>query len=169
MEAELTEIAGIKSVGKELKEVFSSLIKTAKPIPAIITEITGIDDEMVKDFPTASDVLPRFQKFIGDAILVAHNAEFDMGFLHHHLKKSSTQEIKNSVVCTLKLARHLLPNLSNHKLHTVGAHFKLPIENRHRAMGDVELTFQIWQNFIDMLADRGINSKHELDSILSRL
>jgi DNA polymerase III subunit alpha, Gram-positive type len=167
--SEITEIGAFKMKGKEVQDLFSSLIKPNNPISEKITELTGIDDEMVKDSPPVKQVLPKFIDFIGNAILVAHNANFDIGFLKHHLKQSNNLEMNNSVVCTVKLARYLLPNLYNHKLHTVATHFNLKVENRHRAVGDAEITYQVWNHFIDMLKEKGINNRRELDSLASRL
>ena len=166
---EITEVGAIKTKGPELQNMFSSLIKPNKSISPEITRITGIDDEMVKDAPTAQKVLSKFHEFIGESILVAHNASFDMGFIKHHLKQLNNLEINNSIVCTVKIARYLLPNLHNHKLHTVGSHFGFEIKNRHRAMGDAELTYQIWTKFIDLLKEKGINNKHDLDALAARL
>ncbi len=167
--AEIIEIGAFKVKGKELQSVFSNLVHPEKPISAEITRITGIDNEMVKDAPYAETVLNKFIEFIGSDLLIAHNADFDIPFLKHHLKKYLNVEIENQVACTLKLSRHLLPNLYNHKLHTVGEHFNLPIKNRHRAIGDVEITFQVWVNFVETLKQKGIHNQRNLDSLMSKL
>jgi len=166
---EITEIGALKTKGKELQTIFSELIKPKGIISPKITELTGIDSEMVKDAPPAQDVLPRFVEFIGDAVLIAHNAEFDLGFIKHHLKKLNNMEISNSIACTVRIGRYLLPDLPNHKLHTIAAHFGFKVENRHRAIGDAELTFQVWDKFIDMLKEKGIITKRDLDALVSRL
>jgi DNA polymerase-3 subunit alpha (Gram-positive type) len=166
---ELTEIGALKIKGQELKEVFSSLIRPKNPIPPEITRLTGIDDEMVKDSPNAREVLSKFSDFIDHAILIAHNADFDIPFIKLHLKQSTDKDLNNDVVCTVKIARFLLPDLANHKLHTVASRFGFKVENRHRAMGDAELTYQIWTKFIPLLQEKGIIGKRELDVLLSRL
>jgi DNA polymerase III epsilon subunit family exonuclease len=168
-QAEITEIGAIKAKGGDIKDIFSALIRPKKSIPPNITRLTGIDDEMVRDCPAAETVLPQFISFIGNHLLIAHNAEFDIPFIKHHVKQATGQEISNRLACTLKLSRYLLPNLANHKLHTVAAHFGLAAADRHRAMGDVETTFQIWLKFIDLLKQKGINSQHELDALIARL
>ena len=166
---ELTEIGALKIKGEELKDVFSSLIRPHRPIPSEITQFTGIDDEMVKDSPSAAEVLPKFIDFINSSILIAHNAEFDLAFIKQHLKQISEKELKNEVICTLKIARFLFPNLENHKLHTVASHLGIPVANRHRAMGDAEATYQIWVKFMALLKEKGIANQRDLDSLLSRL
>ncbi|KPJ65268.1 hypothetical protein AMJ44_10635 [candidate division WOR-1 bacterium DG_54_3] len=166
---ELTEIGALKIRGEEIKEIFSTLIRPRHPIPPEITQFTGIDDEMVKDSPSVEEVLPRFIDFIDSSTLIAHNAEFDLSFIKHHLKQISDKELTNEAICTVKLARYLLPNLENYKLPTVANHLGIPVENRHRAMGDAEATYQIWIKFLPLLKEKGIASQHDLDSLISRL
>lgn len=166
---EITEIGALKTRGKDLQSVFSSLIRTNFPISAEITSLTGIDNEMVKDSPPLKKVLPEFMRFIGDSILVAHNADFDVSFIRQNLKKHLDKELMNSIICTVKLSRYLLPKLENHKLHTVARHLGIPVMNRHRAVGDAEATFQVWLKFIDLLREKRVNSKRELDDLLTRL
>lgn len=166
---ELTEIGALKAKGKELQNIFSTLIKPFKPISPEINRLTGIDNEMIKDSPAVGEVLPRFLEFIDSSILIAHNAEFDLSFLKYYLQKYNSLEINNTVVCTVKIGRFLLPHLPNHKLHTIASHFGFKVENRHRAMGDAELTFQVWTRFIDMLKEKEIHNKRDLDSLVTRL
>ncbi len=166
---ELTEIGALKIKGKELQNIFSSLILPQNPIPPEITRLTGIDNDMVKDSPSARQILPSFLEFIDSSILVAHNADFDVPFLKHHLKQLTDQELTNESICTVKIARFLLPELESYKLHNVASCFGIQAENRHRAVGDAELTFQIWIKFIDLLKEKGIANKRDLDSLISRL
>jgi DNA polymerase-3 subunit alpha (Gram-positive type) len=166
---ELTEIGALKIKGKELQNIFSTLIRPQNPISPEITRLTGIDNDMVKDSPSAREILPRFIEFAGSSILVVHNADFDIPFLKHHLKLLNDQEISNENICTVKTARYLLPELESYKLHSLALHFGIPVENRHRAVGDAELTYQIWIKFIDLLKEKGIANKRDLDSLISRL
>jgi len=166
---EITEIGAIKLKGSEVVGVFSSLVRPGNPIPAEITRFTGIDDQMVQDSPSISEVLPRFIEFINDAPLIAHNAEFDAAFIKQNLKKHLNKDLFNPVICTVKVSRYLFPDLENHKLHTVARRLGIPVENRHRAMGDAEATYQIWIKALPLLKEKGISSKRELDDLLSRL
>lgn len=169
LQHEITEIGALKIKGKEVQSIFSSLIRPNHPISAEITRLTGINNEMVKDSPSAKEVLPKFLDFADSSILVAHNADFDIPFIKYHMKQLIDKDLKNDVICTVKLARFLLPELQNHKLHTVATHLGFKVENRHRAMGDAELTYQIWVKFLPLLKEKGIASKRELDSLISRL
>ncbi|PIS28476.1 hypothetical protein COT42_07915 [Candidatus Saganbacteria bacterium CG08_land_8_20_14_0_20_45_16] len=167
---EITEIGAFKIKGRELINMFSQLIKPQQPISAEITRLTGIDDELVKEAPPIDKVLPLFLDFAGDSILIAHNAEFDTSFIRTKLKQVTPgQELNNQILCTVKLSRYLLPNLANHKLHTVGAHFGFPSQNRHRSIGDVELTFQIWDKLLTMLVSKGVTDKSSLDALIAKL
>jgi len=162
---EITEIGALKIKGNDVIDVFSKLIKPKNPIPPNITKLTGIDDDMVKDSPPAEVVLPQFFDFIGNQALIAHNSDFDIPFIKYHMRQSAGKELANPIGCTLKLSRFLLPGLINHKLHTVASHFRLTVANRHRAMGDVELTFQVWVKFIELLKAKGINNWRGLSHV----
>ena len=106
-------------------------------IPPFIVHLTGITDAMVKDAPLFSEVAGRWLDFIGDAVLVAHDAQFDMRFLNHELARVFPgQRMANSQLCTVTLSRRVIPGLLNYRLHTVAEHFDVPIYNRHRAAGD---------------------------------
>lgn len=124
---------------------------------------------MVKDHPMIESVLPDFMNFIGETTLIAHNAEFDIDFLKYHITKVLGKELNNPNICTLKLARNLLPGLSNHKLHTIANYYKIPIPNRHRALGDVEITYQVWLKLLNELKRKEITSKEGLFKLLSTL
>lgn len=166
---ELIEIGAFKLQGKEIAGVFSSLIKPKSIITPEITRLTGIDNEMVNESPAAAEILTKFMDFAGSSVLIAHNVDFDIPFLKHHFQQLLKKDLSNETICTLKLSRYLLPNLVNHKLHTVASHFNLPIANRHRAIGDVELTYQVWLQFVQVLQGKGITRKVDLDSLISRL
>ena len=158
---EIIEVAAMKVENKEIIDVFDSLIDPNSEISPEITRITGITQDMVEGHPKISDISSKILEFFGDAILIAHNSSFDIPFLKHHLKKN----FNNQIVCTLKASRYLLPNLANHKLHTVAAHFGVTAQNRHRALGDVETTLQVWLNMIPLLRDKGIYAKQDLQKI----
>jgi len=155
---EIIEIGALKAHNGEIVDIFSTLIKPSTSLPAKIIEITGLSDEMLYDQPSMSTVAPQFLKFIDGSLLVAHNTDFDIPFLKHHVKQNFT----NFIVCTLKLSRLLMKNLQNHKLKTVAQGFGITAQNQHRAIGDVETTFQIWQKMIPMLKDRKIMTKEDL-------
>jgi DNA polymerase III epsilon subunit family exonuclease len=121
--AEITEIAGLRIDKGEIVDVFSTLIKIDGDVPPEIVKLTGITKEMLDETGEAkAKVLGNFLNFIGDHPLIAHNTEFDVPFLNHHLHKSFGRTINNPLICTLKLSRKLLPSLASHRLAKVAEH-----------------------------------------------
>jgi len=168
-QSEIIEIGALKIEKKDIKDIFNPLIKPKSPIPKNIEDLTNISDNMLKNHPDAERVLPDFITFISETTLIAHNAEFDMGFLKYHILKVLGKELSNPNICTLKLAKALLPGLNNHKLHTIANYYKIPIPNRHRALGDAEITYQVWLKLLDELKKKEIITKDRLFSLLNSL
>jgi DNA polymerase III subunit alpha, Gram-positive type len=166
---EIIEIGAVKVEGGEIKDVFNKLVKPTRIISQTIIDLTGITPEMLENEPPIKPIIEKFYDFIGDSILVAHNADFDTSFLRNNVKKCLGKDINNSIVCTVRVSRDLLPNLDNHKLHTIANYYKLDVVNRHRAIGDVELTYQIWLKFIQKLQEKKITSRKELEDYMAAL
>lgn len=158
---ELTEVGAVKVVNKKIVDSFHCFVNPQMPIPKEITELTGIDDEMVKDAPAVEEVLPRLIEFFGDAVLVAHNASFDLGFLKEKCKRINA-EIKNGILDTLALSRELLKDIKRHSLNYVAKHLNIPMGRHHRALDDAKTTAQILVRLLDILESEGI---HRLDQI----
>lgn len=144
---EIIEIGGLRYRDGEMKDEFSFLIKPTIPIPDKIAKITGITPDMVKDKPTMAEVLPDFLGFIEGAILVAHNAEFDMGFFRRALEKNGFQ-IDWPCFCTLKMSRQLIADLPSYNLDTLASHYNLTNEARHRSVGDCKVTGAVFYNLV---------------------
>lgn len=166
---EIIEIGAIKVQGREVKDIFNKLVKPEKVVPDNIVGITGITAEMLDNELPVKPVLSQFSSFIGNSTLIAHNSDFDVSFLRVNFKKWLNADINNPVVCTLLIARDILPNLENHKLHTVAKYFGIEVANRHRAIGDAEITYQIWLKFIDKLKGRNIISKKDIETYMASL
>ncbi|GAA0365355.1 DNA polymerase-3 subunit alpha (Gram-positive type) [Bacillus horti] len=144
----IIELAGVKIRRGEVIERFERFVNPHEPITELITQLTGITDEMVKDAPELVDVLHDFKEFIGDHTLVAHNASFDMGFIHMGYKQLDI-EINNPVLDTLELARFLFPEMRNHRLNTLCKKFSIELLNHHRAVYDAEATgYLLWKLII---------------------
>jgi DNA polymerase III subunit alpha, Gram-positive type len=152
----IIEIAGVKMQdGKEIGR-FATFIQPHEKIPYNITQLTNITDEMVADAPELEDELPKFIDFIGDSILVAHNARFDMGFIQANLKKLDRPELTNTVLDTLELARMLFPSMKNHRLNTLTDKFKVSLDNHHRAIDDSIALGYVLFHLIHEAVERGI-------------
>jgi len=166
---EIIEIGAIKIVNKEILDIFNKLVRPERQVPENITNLTGITQEMVAgEFPI-KPVISQFVNFIGSTIIVAHNAEFDTSFLKNNMKKWINKDMDNLIVCTVLISRDILPNLENHKLHTVAKYFDLEVSNRHRAIGDAELTYQIWLHLLHKLKERNILTRNDLEMYVSNL
>ena len=166
---EIIEIGAIKIENREIKDIFNKLVRPEKQVPENITNLTGITQDMVAgEFPI-KPVISQFVNFIGNCIIVAHNAEFDTSFLKNSMKKWLNKDMDNLIVCTVLISRDILPNLDNHKLHTVAKYFGLEISNRHRAIGDAELTYQIWLHLLQKLKERKIITRNDLEMYVSNL
>ncbi|WP_342561473.1 PolC-type DNA polymerase III [Paenibacillus sp. FSL R7-0345] len=132
----ITELAAIKMCeGKEIGR-YTTFVNPHEKIPYHIQQLTNITDEMVKDAPDLEPVLKEFVEFIGDAVLVAHNARFDMGFIQASLRKLGQPELPNPSLDTLELARLLYPSMKNHRLNTLADKYKVLLESHHRAVDD---------------------------------
>lgn len=158
----ITEIGALKIDGDgRVIDEFSQLVNPEKKIPEFIVNLTGITDEMVKDKPKISQVIKEFYDFIGDAILIAHNATFDIGFIRENMSKEGL-EIDNPVLDTLELARASFPNLKNHKLNTLAKYLSVSLENHHRAVDDAKATADI---FLKILEINSINNISEIAAV----
>ncbi|MFW5987998.1 MAG: PolC-type DNA polymerase III, partial [bacterium] len=140
----------------EIIDEFSSFVKPEKEIPKKITDITGITQDMVREAPEIKKILPDFQDFIEDSILVAHNADFDYGFLRNHLKKCNLLNKEYPLLDTLGLSRALLPDLKNHKLNTLTDSLNIVLENHHRALDDALATGKLFLKLKSKLKEKDI-------------
>lgn len=139
----IIEIGAVKIKGGEIVDRFSTFVNPKDSIPYSITELTGITDEMVENEPIIDEVLPRFVEFIGDSVIVAHNANFDMSFINKNIQHLNLKKLNNPVMDTVSLARFLYPELKRVKLNTVAKHLGVSLENHHRAVDDAKATADI--------------------------
>lgn len=143
---ELIEISALKYEGSKKIDTFTTLVKPKEPIPATITKITGITNEMVANSPEIEEVMPKLVEFIGENIIVAHNANFDFSFLQNNSGRSFT---KNKVIDTVAISRKMLPNLPNHKLNTVSKYIGITEDGYHRAEFDCECCARIYIKYLE--------------------
>ena len=158
----IIEIGAVKVEQGKITERFSTFVNPRIPIPFRITQLTSITDAMVIDAPPIEEVLPQFLEFVGDGVLVAHNASFDVSFIEQNCRYQDIQPSFTSVD-TVAMARILLPTLSRFKLNIVAKALNISLENHHRAVDDAGATAEIFEKFVDMLAERGIHTLKELN------
>ena len=159
----ITEIGAVKIKSGEILDRFNIFVNPECPIPAEIVELTGITDEMVADADKIDAVLPKFFEFVGDRLLIAHNADFDTGFIRVAAKEQGL-EFKNPYLDTLGLARAMLPDMKSHKLDRLADHYKLGEFNHHRACDDAEMLANIFFKMIEQLKESDINNFKDMEA-----
>ncbi len=154
---QITEIAAAKIRNGEIVESYQTLVNPQVQIPYFITQLTGINNQMVRDAPTIKKALPDFLGFLQKDIFVAHNATFDFGFLDHNLKLHHGKNLVNQKLCTKKLANRLVPQLERKRLQDLCQHFNINNSHAHRALGDVQATALVFNRMLTILREKGIS------------
>ena len=157
----IIEIGAVKVEHGEITDRFSTFVNPQVPIPFRIEELTSINDNMVMDAPVIEEILPQFLEFVGDAVLVAHNAGFDVSFMEENCRRLG-QEQTFTYLDTVALARILLPQLNRFKLDTVAKALHINLHHHHRAVDDAECTAEIFLKFVEMLEKQDV---FDLDGI----
>lgn len=160
----IIEIGAVKLVNGKKTDSFSTFVNPGVPIPFRIEELTGISDDMVLDAPAIETVLPRFMEFCEGAVMVAHNASFDMSFIEENCGRQGIPA-DFTVLDTVALARVLLPQLNKYKLDTVAKALNVSLENHHRAVDDAGCTGEIFARFVEMLKERDVTDLKELNGL----
>ena len=158
----IIEIGAVKVQNGEITGSYSTFVNPGVPIPFEITNLTSITDEMVMNSPKIDTILPQFLEFVGDAVLVAHNAGFDVGFIEQNCKNLGLNH-KYTYLDTVALARVLLPTLAKYKLNIVAKALGISLENHHRAVDDAGATAEIFVKFVQMLKEREIFTLKEVN------
>ena len=158
----IIEIGAVKVTGGVITEKFSTFVNPEVPIPYDIEELTSIRDDMVMDAPKIEKVLPEFMAFCEGAVMVAHNADFDMSFIAKNCERQGLI-CDYTVVDTVALARVLLPQLNRYKLDTVAKAVGVLLDNHHRAVDDAGCTAEIFVKFIEMLRARGYETLDQVN------
>ena len=149
----------------EVIDEFSCFVNPEKPIPPRVVEVTNITDDMVKDAETIDKVMPKILEFVGDSVLVAHNADFDIGFLKYNAKNLGLS-LENTYLDTLRLAKDLFPDYKKYKLGKIAENLGIKVEVAHRALDDVDTTVKVLNVMLKMLKDKGIET---LDDITKKI
>lgn len=140
----IIEIGAVQFDRNGILETFSQLINPGGYIPPQITAITGITPTMVSDKPAAAVVLPAFLRFIGKTIVVGHNINFDLSFIHEELVRSGISGFTNSAVDTLWLSRIAYPEFSSYKLQSLAEQLNIHVQEAHRALDDARVCMDLF-------------------------
>ena len=158
----IIEIGAVKVCNGEIVDRFSTFVNPEIPIPFRIETLTHINDQMVMNAPRIEEILPKFLEFCEDAVMVAHNAEFDTSFIINKAEKIGIN-VDTTIIDTVLLAQFLMPNLHNYKLDTLTKHLNVVLESHHRAVDDAAATADIFVKMIKMLYDRDIPDVDKLN------
>ena len=158
----IIEIGAFRIERGAITAQFAELVHPGRRLPGFITGLTGITDAMLAERPRIDAVLPRFVDFAAGAVLIAHNAAFDISFLDSARLAVSGEVFEEPHCCTLRLARRLLPSLRRRSLDALGGHFGIPLVDRHRALGDARITVEIFFHLRELLRRHGVLRVGEL-------
>ena len=157
--SKVTEIGAVRVRAGEVVDRFVTLVNPNRPIPPTVTELTGIDDEMVAESPDIEDALARFVDFAGQDVLVAHNAPFDLRFLNYERRRLASRYFTQPWLDTLVLARRLLDGqVERHDLRTLAGWADTSVQPIHRALPDAEATAEVLVVLLGLLAERGVDT-----------
>lgn len=164
----VTEIAAVCVSGGRIERTYSTLVNPGRRIPPMITSLTGISDEMVRDAPRFGDVVDELNGVLRGRVFVAHNAAFDWGFLCGEMQRAVGGRLDGRQLCTVRLARRLLPELPSRSLDSLAHYFGLEIESRHRALDDAVATAHVLLRLLDRLEEMEVRCWEEVESFLKR-
>ena len=163
----ITEVGIMKVKNGEVIDEFSTFVNPEKHIPERVTEVTNITDEMVKDAETIKEIFPKILEFLGDdkeTVIVAHNANFDVGFLKQNAK-SLGYNFDYTYLDTLSLAKDLFPDYKKYKLGKIAENLGIKVEVAHRALDDVDTTVKVFNVMVDMLKEKGAKIVEDIDKV----
>ena len=162
----ITEIAAVIVKDGEIQEVFETLVNPERSIPPFVSRLTNITWQMVKNAPKFEAIVPDLLQKLEGNVFVAHNAQYDWSFLSHEIQRASGARISGNQLCTVRLARRLLPHLPKRSLDYVANYFGIEISGRHRAAGDAIATARCLVRLLDEAANRGCTTWEDLDILL---
>jgi len=152
------EIGAYRVRDGAIQDQYHTLVNPQMPIPRFVAMLTGISDEMVGTAPKFSEVADDLMRFIGSSVIVAHNSQFDMGFLNYEIAKVYGEyRLSNPSLCTVQLARSVIDGIDNHKLKTVANYYSVELINHHRAAEDALATAHILIRLLKELKELGVN------------
>lgn len=147
----ICEVGALRLVGGKEQARFQSLVQPNHPMGAEARQKHGITDEMLKDAPTFDRIAGELRKFLAGSVLVAQNAEFDVGFLNAEFVRAGMTKLAMPALDTILLARKARPGLSSYNLDNLALHFRLRFKERHRSIGDCEVTGGVFWQCVEAL------------------
>ena len=162
----ITEVAVVEVKHGMARTVFDTLVNPERSIPPWISRLTNISWEMVKDAPTFAEICDQLLGVLDGRVFVAHNANFDWRFLSMEIERATRRMLAGRRLCTVRMARKLLPGLRRRSLDYVSLHYGVEITRRHRAGGDALATAQVFLRMMEDARRDGYESWHDLQRLL---
>jgi DNA polymerase-3 subunit epsilon len=160
----ITEIAVVEVKNGVSRVLFDSLVNPERPIPLQISTLTGISYELVRNAPRFTDIAHQLAGALEGRVFVAHNATFDWRFVSQEMQRATGRPLDGTRLCTVKLARRLVPTLYRRSLDAITEYFGIPIHNRHRAGGDAVATAKVFARLLDAARDFGLVTLDDLQA-----
>jgi DNA polymerase-3 subunit epsilon len=164
----ITEIAAIVVRDGVVAERYETLVNPERSIPPMITNLTHINWEMVKDAPRFRDICDDVVRVLSGHVFVAHNAEFDWRFVSSEIQRATGQRLSGRRLCTVRLARHVLPQLRSRRLDSVANYYGVEIYGRHRAGGDAVATAHVLLRLLEEARGRDCRCWDDLQRFLAQ-
>ena len=163
------EIGACRIAHGKIVDVFETLVNPELPLPPFIATLTGITEEMLTRAPLFPAIADQWLSFAGDSLIAAHNSDFDMTLLNQEIARVFPGcRMRNPDLCTVRLARRIMPDLQKHHLDALADHFGFQISGRHRAAGDARATARVLLHLIDELKIRGVKTLAEARKFRAR-
>jgi DNA polymerase-3 subunit epsilon len=164
--ARICEIGAVRVERLELTGTFETLVAPGVPLPAPVGRLTGLSDEALRRAPRIATSLRRFRAFAGDAVLVAHNARFDVGFVNRELQRLTGKRLSSPVIDTVPLARNLLRGRAPRtSLASLSHFFGTSVSPCHRALPDAQATAEVLLRLIGLAQERGARTVADLEEL----
>ena len=158
-------IMEIAVVGLDGAVLFHSLVNPGIPIPQFVAGLTGLDERAVRHAPPFDAIAEQLLEALEGAVFVAHNARFDWAFVSTEIERATGLLLQGPRICTVRLARKLLPDLQRRNLDTVCYHFGIEIEGRHRATGDAVAAAKCLRKLLKLAAGNGAVCLADLENV----
>jgi DNA polymerase-3 subunit epsilon len=158
----ITEIAVVLVEGARREVVFESLVNPGRSIPPMIAQVTGITDQMVRSAPPFEAIADQVRAALAGRVFTAHNARFDWGFVSAELQRTRGVALDGARLCTVRLARRLLPDVGSCGLDNLTRHFGFENEARHRAAGDALVTAMLLERLLGLARGQGVRTAEDL-------
>jgi DNA polymerase-3 subunit epsilon len=162
----ITEIAAVIVRNGQIVDIYETLVNPERSIPYFVTQLTNITWDMVRDAPTFDRVVPDVMRVLEGNVFVAHNATFDWRFIGSEVSRATGRQLRGRKLCTVKMARKVLPQLSRRSLDYIARYYGVEIYNRHRAGGDALATAKCLIRMLSDLSDRGCTTWGDLETLL---